>query len=356
MHDGPEFAELGGFTQYLGAAIASGAIPPVRAALLGPGDRNDWYSANAAYAATDRGRGRADGCRPSTVRIGVGISLGALAMLHLHRTCPGVLGGAVAAVGQLLHPRLRPAGSRLQGFAAVTEFVASVHDADADEHPVPAALTCGVLEENLANNKAMTATFGGSASAALHEVRDTHNYTAWRDALHPHLTDCSRPWRRTCGVTQVELGPAKLIAYGHWGRPVLVFPSEQGRAWDFENNGMVGALADLIDGGRLKLYCVDSADGWSWSHDDDEARAPELLLHDSAIEASVAGWLAELNPRQRMVIERRYGLNACEVTTLEDLAAELGVTRERVRQIQGEALDKLRGKLERRGYTKDALF
>jgi RNA polymerase nonessential primary-like sigma factor len=89
---------------------------------------------------------------------------------------------------------------------------------------------------------------------------------------------------------------------------------------------------------------------------DDDARAPELLLHDSAIETSVAGWLAELNARQRMVIERRYGLNGCEVVTLEDLAAELGVTRERVRQIQGEALDKLRAKLERRGFTKDALL
>ena len=89
---------------------------------------------------------------------------------------------------------------------------------------------------------------------------------------------------------------------------------------------------------------------------DDEARAPELLLHDSAIESSVAGWLAELNARQRLVIERRYGLNGCEVATLEDLAAEIGVTRERVRQIQSEALDKLRAKLERRGYTRDALF
>ncbi|MFO1415004.1 MAG: RNA polymerase sigma factor RpoS [Burkholderiales bacterium] len=89
---------------------------------------------------------------------------------------------------------------------------------------------------------------------------------------------------------------------------------------------------------------------------DDDARSPELLLHDSAIENSVAGWLAELNPRQRLVIERRYGLNGCEVTTLEALAAEIGVTRERVRQIQGEALDKLRAKLERRGYTREALF
>lgn len=89
---------------------------------------------------------------------------------------------------------------------------------------------------------------------------------------------------------------------------------------------------------------------------DDDARAPELLLHDSAIEASVARWLGELSPRQRLVIERRYGLNGCEVTTLEDLAAEVGVTRERVRQIQAEALEKLKQKLERRGFTKEALF
>ncbi len=59
--------------------------------------------------------------------------------------------------------------------------------------------------------------------------------------------------------------PGTLIRYGHWGRPVLVFPSEQGRAWDFENNGMVEAVADLIDGGRVKLYCVDSFDHVTWS-------------------------------------------------------------------------------------------
>jgi esterase/lipase superfamily enzyme len=62
------------------------------------------------------------------------------------------------------------------------------------------------------------------------------------------------------------IGPAStLIAYGSWGRPVLVFPSEQGRAWDFESNGMVDAVAELVDGGRVKLYCVDSADAATWS-------------------------------------------------------------------------------------------
>ena len=40
--------------------------------------------------------------------------------------------------------------------------------------------------------------------------------------------------------------PGTVIRYGHFGRPVLVFPSEQGRAWDYENNGMVDAVADLV--------------------------------------------------------------------------------------------------------------
>ncbi len=59
-----------------------------------------------------------------------------------------------------------------------------------------------------------------------------------------------------------------VISYGHWGRPVLVFPSEGGRAWDFENNGMVAAVASLLDQGRVKLYCVDSFDAHSWSNRD----------------------------------------------------------------------------------------
>jgi esterase/lipase superfamily enzyme len=56
-----------------------------------------------------------------------------------------------------------------------------------------------------------------------------------------------------------------VLAYGHYGRPVLAFPSEQGRAGDFADNGMVGAVADLVEAGRVKLYCVDSYDGGSWA-------------------------------------------------------------------------------------------
>jgi len=54
--------------------------------------------------------------------------------------------------------------------------------------------------------------------------------------------------------------------------------------------------------------------------------------------------------------ESRYGLNGRDVATLEDLAREIGVTRERVRQIQAEAIDKLRARLKRRGLDRDALL
>jgi esterase/lipase superfamily enzyme len=65
---------------------------------------------------------------------------------------------------------------------------------------------------------------------------------------------------------QVEVGGGTLIAYGHYGRPFLVFPTEQGRAWDFESNGMIDAVAPLLSDGRAKLYCVDSHDAASWSN------------------------------------------------------------------------------------------
>lgn len=59
--------------------------------------------------------------------------------------------------------------------------------------------------------------------------------------------------------------PGTVVRYGHWGRPVLVFPSQSGRAWDYESNGMVDAVSDLIEAGRIKLYAVDSFDSQSWS-------------------------------------------------------------------------------------------
>ncbi len=84
-----------------------------------------------------------------------------------------------------------------------------------------------------------------------------------------------------------------VIRYGHWGRAVLAFPSEQGGAWDFENNGMIGAVAGLIDAGRLKVYCVDSYDAASWSNREIpvEERARQHERYESWILGDVLPWV-----------------------------------------------------------------
>ena len=80
------------------------------------------------------------------------------------------------------------------------------------------------------------------------------------------------------------------------------------------------------------------------------------MLHNSEIEGWIKQWLDELSQRQREVIERRYGLGGNDVAKLEQLSQRLGVTRERVRQIQAEALEKLRTRLRRMGMSRDALL
>jgi len=84
-----------------------------------------------------------------------------------------------------------------------------------------------------------------------------------------------------------------VIRYGHWGRAVLVFPTEQGRASDFENNGMLGAVGGLVEAGRLKVYCVDSYDMGSWSNRDVplEERARGHGRYESWILDDVVPWI-----------------------------------------------------------------
>jgi len=89
---------------------------------------------------------------------------------------------------------------------------------------------------------------------------------------------------------------------------------------------------------------------------DDQAVGPEAQLQSHEVESLVRAWLEQLNDKQRTVIERRFGLNGREVVTLEQLAAQLALTRERVRQIQLEALSALRRLLRRRGLSKDILL
>jgi esterase/lipase superfamily enzyme len=70
-----------------------------------------------------------------------------------------------------------------------------------------------------------------------------------------------------------------LMVYGHAGRPVIAFPSQEGRYWDFGDRGMVGACADFIEAGRMRLIAVDGIDWQSWAnwsaHPGDRARRHE---------------------------------------------------------------------------------
>ncbi len=56
----------------------------------------------------------------------------------------------------------------------------------------------------------------------------------------------------------------ELLIFGHSGVPVLVFPSSQGRFYEFEDRGLIGAVAHKIDRGQIQLFCVDSVDSESW--------------------------------------------------------------------------------------------
>jgi RNA polymerase nonessential primary-like sigma factor len=84
--------------------------------------------------------------------------------------------------------------------------------------------------------------------------------------------------------------------------------------------------------------------------------SPDAQIHDHEVEALVREWINMLNDKQRMVVRYRYGLDGVEVQTLEELAGELNLTRERVRQIQLEALGQLRRIVKRHGMSKDSLL
>lgn len=89
---------------------------------------------------------------------------------------------------------------------------------------------------------------------------------------------------------------------------------------------------------------------------DENVDDPSELLQSDAVNGHLDEWLTKLNDKQRSVIERRFGLHGFDNATLEQVAGELGVTRERVRQIQMDALKRLRHILENDGYTSENVF
>ena len=191
-HDGPEYDELAALTRYVGAMIEADAIPPFRVALLPPGDRDEWYSASAAY-----GRALCNRILPRLreqvpvrgLPVGMGASLGGLAMLQAQRTWPGAFAGLFLQSGSFFVPRFDRHESGFPRYARIVRFVRRVLRTETFDEPVPVAMTCGAEEENVYNNRLMaSALVTQGYDAQLAEVPDLHNYTCWRDAFDPHLT------------------------------------------------------------------------------------------------------------------------------------------------------------------------
>ena len=89
---------------------------------------------------------------------------------------------------------------------------------------------------------------------------------------------------------------------------------------------------------------------------DDKPTDPCELLQDDDLSQSIDQWLTELTEKQREVVIRRFGLRGHESSTLEEVGREIGLTRERVRQIQVEALKRLREIMEKNGLSGESLF
>jgi RNA polymerase nonessential primary-like sigma factor len=89
---------------------------------------------------------------------------------------------------------------------------------------------------------------------------------------------------------------------------------------------------------------------------DENNTDPAMLLQEDDLYINMDDWLAQLNDKQRDVVERRFGLHGHKTATLEQVGDEIGLTRERVRQIQMDALKRLRRILESEGFSEDAMF
>lgn len=89
---------------------------------------------------------------------------------------------------------------------------------------------------------------------------------------------------------------------------------------------------------------------------DTQALNPSDILQGEDLSSSIDEWLDELSVKQREVVVRRFGLRGHESATLEEVGREIGLTRERVRQIQVEALKSMRSLFEANGLSAESLF
>ena len=90
----------------------------------------------------------------------------------------------------------------------------------------------------------------------------------------------------------------ELLVFGHGGPPVIVFPSSMGAFFEYEDRGMVGALAPKLEYGRLQLFCVASVDKESWynRHVHPRQRVERHLAYEAYVLGDVVPLIRQLNP------------------------------------------------------------
>src|ERR1700716_609388 len=146
--DGPDYVRRASLLRLLSRLVEEERVPPHRVALVRPGDRLETYSASVPYARalttaldelTGRGRGR---------RVGVGSSLGGLALLHAHRLEPRAFSGLYLQSGSFFRRRTDPQEERFRRFSRIDRFVGTVLSPKDRARPVPTTITCGLDEEN----------------------------------------------------------------------------------------------------------------------------------------------------------------------------------------------------------------
>jgi enterochelin esterase-like enzyme len=194
VHDGSDMADRGSLLSW---ATALSAALPIRVALLDPphGLRNEWYAANPDYS--DH---LAEVVLPALTSrvltgpvIGLGASMGALAMLALQRRHPGSISALALQSGSFFCADLDAQESGYAYFeqiCAAVRFISAGPDlaAAGTPRPVPVLITCGTIEENRFNNDSMAQALRRQHyPVTMRLVPDAHTMIGWRDAWFPAL-------------------------------------------------------------------------------------------------------------------------------------------------------------------------
>jgi enterochelin esterase-like enzyme len=192
VHDGPEYAEFSQLVRFLDHAVAFGELPPHRAALVPPVDRNETYSASARYArafAHELVPRLSEALPTDGAPAVMGASLGGLAALHAHWQ-HGRTAGLFLQSSSFFRERWDKHESGFGRFGRIARFVGHVLHGRAAPPPVPVTITIGRAEENLENNRAVAKALTEQGWDVRYvEQRDAHNWIAWRDVLDPHLPE-----------------------------------------------------------------------------------------------------------------------------------------------------------------------